>query len=95
MADKMTMVEKMARAMWAQRRKFAGSVPIELEDWGDGSIPKANGIFEEAQAAIEAMREPTEEMKAACMAPRVGSPMESYTAMIDAALGIPNLRNHP
>lgn len=44
---------------------------------------------------LKVMREPTEEMKAACMPPRIGSPMESYTAMIDAALGIPNPRNHP
>ena len=56
----MDMVEQVARAMWGQRCKRAARQGIELEAWGDGFWPSANGIMEEARAAIEAMREPTE-----------------------------------
>lgn len=86
----MMMVEKVARAMWAQRRKFAGLVPIKLEDWGDGTIPLANGIFEEAVAAIEAMREPTDEMRRSATSQgyidSLGDAGFVWQAMIDAAL---------
>jgi hypothetical protein len=56
------MLEQVARAMWDQRRKWAGNVPIELEEWGDGSIPKANGIMEEARAALAVIEEAGYEM---------------------------------
>jgi hypothetical protein len=50
-------VERVARAMWEQRcahtMRTAG---IKLEGWGeDGVVPLANGIIEEAIAAIKAM----------------------------------------
>ncbi len=56
------MIERVARAIWEQRRTKALELLPDhpLEEWGDGSIPKANGIMEEAQAAIEAMQEPIE-----------------------------------
>jgi hypothetical protein len=47
-------VEYVARAIWAQRRNFSSLNGINLEEWSDGSIPRANGIFEEARAAIDA-----------------------------------------
>lgn len=62
------MLERMARAMWEQRRKkTAEDYPTlpPLEAWGDGSVPKANGIMEEARAGLEATREATESMLAA------------------------------
>ena len=60
------MIEQVAKAMWDVRRAHAmNEAGIELEFWGDGTIPKANGIMDEARAAIEAMREPTDEMVAA------------------------------
>lgn len=58
----MDKIEQVAREMWEVRRQKAGLVQIELEEWGDGSIPRANHIMDEARAAIEAMREPTMEM---------------------------------
>jgi hypothetical protein len=51
------MIERVARAMWEVRRQKAGLVPVELEPWGDGSIPRANHIMDEARAALEAMLE--------------------------------------
>lgn len=57
------MLTKVARAIWERRRETAKrDYKIELEAWGDGTFPKANHIFEEAHAAIEAMRDPTEAM---------------------------------
>lgn len=58
------MVERVAKAIWLARcvhtMRTAG---IELEIWGEDSVvPIANGIMEEARAAIEAMREPTKAM---------------------------------
>lgn len=54
----MSIVERVARAQWEQRRKKALEFMPDhpLEEWGDGSVPKSNGIMEEARAAIEAMR---------------------------------------
>lgn len=49
-------VERVARAIWEQRRKHAREQNgIDLEEWGDGSIPRANGVMDEASAAMEAM----------------------------------------
>jgi hypothetical protein len=49
---------RVAKAMWEARRQFAQSKGIELEEWGDGKIPVANGIYQEAYAAIDAMQKP-------------------------------------
>jgi hypothetical protein len=51
------LVEDIARAMWERRRKFSGNFSIQLEEWGDGSIPKANGIIDEANAALKVVYE--------------------------------------
>lgn len=88
----MDMVEKVARAMWDERRNDAARHGIELEEWGDGAVPQANNIFGEARAAIEAMRdvEPTDEMMAAMWSLSFTSTKHSFEAcwraMIDAAL---------
>jgi hypothetical protein len=61
----MTMIERVARAQWEARRKWSAEhydMPVPLEEWGDGSLPISNGIMQEARAAIEAMREPTDAM---------------------------------
>ncbi len=50
-------VEYVAKAIWEKRREMAAMSSIELEPWGDGTIPKLNHVMEEAQAAIDAMRE--------------------------------------
>ena len=55
-----TVLERVARAMWEQRRKKAAedfpTLP-PLDEWGDdGAVPRANGIMEEARAGLEAMR---------------------------------------
>ena len=47
-------VERVARAMWDQRRIHSGWSLVKLELWGDGKIPKLNGIMEEARAALKA-----------------------------------------
>lgn len=70
-------VDRVARAMWEVRRANAGLVPVSLEEWGDGSIPKANGILDEARAAIEAMRPEFEMIQSAY------SPMNDDTIWID------------
>lgn len=86
------MIERVARGIWEKRRLMAMEAHgIELEGWGDGSIPRANHIFEEARAAIEAMREPTDPMICAVLdlhdsAPRTFRVSEDWRAMIDAAL---------
>lgn len=49
------MIERMARAMWDVRRAKALESGVELEPWGDGSIPVANHILDEARAARQAM----------------------------------------
>ena len=86
----MDMIERVARAKWEVRRAKARLVSIELEEWGDGSIPRANHAMDEARAAIEAMRKPTEEM---CLAGEFTDCSEFsrnhihvYESMIDAAL---------
>ena len=49
--------EYVAKAIWVQRVKWARASGIELEEWGNGDVPRMNGIFAEARAAIEAMAE--------------------------------------
>jgi hypothetical protein len=49
-------VERVAKAIWeARRAHHKGAFGIELEPWGDGSLPRMNGIEAEARAAIEAI----------------------------------------
>jgi hypothetical protein len=57
-----SMIERVAMAIWEERRQRALRDGIDLEMWGDGTIPRANGIMEEASEAVRALREPTEEM---------------------------------
>lgn len=89
------MVERVARAMWEDRQRFVKSIDPnlpDLEEWGDGTIPKSNNVIGEARAAIAAMREPTAEMvKAAFDSVDFQSASESeiedgWQSMIDAAL---------
>ncbi len=54
----MELKERVARAIWARRRAFAMlENGIELEPWGDGRIPEANGVIFEAMAAIEVIKQ--------------------------------------
>lgn len=48
-------VEAVARAIWGERVRQAAAYGVGLEQWGDGSIPRASGVMEEAEAAIEAI----------------------------------------
>lgn len=59
------LIEDMAKAMWDVRRAYANKAGVFLECWGDGTIPKANWIMEEARAVFAVMREPTREMMVA------------------------------
>lgn len=89
-------IERVARALWGARRAYASREGIFLEEWGDGAVPRANGVFEEARAAIEAIREPTDDMMVEaemkvpallCFAEKEKSPSyKAWQTMIDAAL---------
>lgn len=84
------MVERVARAMWLQRCAYTmRTAGIELESWGeDGLVPLANGIIEEARAAIEAMRELPSDP-----GPRYEKgdySRRTQSAMVDDALALPN-----
>jgi hypothetical protein len=90
----MSKVEEVARAMWSQRVKFAAEQGINLSDKDIDRMLVSNGVLEEAKAAIEAMRGPTEAMLEAGAvvdddfseaAPERACFM-IYHAMIDAAL---------
>lgn len=48
-------VDRVACAIWNDRVQRCALLGIVLEPWGDGTIPRANGVFEEAIAAIKAM----------------------------------------
>ncbi len=65
---------------------FAAREGIGLEPWGDGSVPRLNGIMEEARASIAAMLVPTPEMEDAARALGCASGKAMYAAAIDAAL---------
>jgi hypothetical protein len=84
-------IEQVARAIWETRRRLAMDIHgIELEAWGDGTYPRANHIFAEARSAVAAMREPTDEMWAACS--QAKADLETgiaWPVMIDAALAPP------
>lgn len=48
-------VERVARAMWEQRRRWsAEKYGVYLEPWDDRNLPQENGIMEEARVAIQA-----------------------------------------
>lgn len=51
-------VEKVARAIWEQRRRYSAERGVDLDEWGDGSIPRDCGVFAEARVAIEALGPP-------------------------------------
>ncbi len=55
-------VEDVAKAIWDARRAYANNAGIQLEYWGDGAIPRANGIMDEARAAIAAYAPAQEEI---------------------------------
>lgn len=51
-------IERVARAMWEQRRKWsAEKYGVELEPWDDRALPQSNGIMEEARVALEVMED--------------------------------------
>lgn len=84
-------IEDIAKAMWDVRRACANNAGVFLEYWGDGTIPKANWIMEEARAAFAVMREPTREMMVAGALvmpdydPSIDDAAECWRAMIDKA----------
>lgn len=71
----MTMIEKVARAL-------ANSADVTHVNWEEQDWPE---FIEQAKAAIEAMREPNEEMWNACDNWN-DSPTETWPKMINAAL---------
>lgn len=88
------MIERAARAAWEKRREMAKrNMNIDVEPFGDGTIPRANGIFDEVIAIFEAIREPTEAMKEAgdnaVGEIGYGDDPQSFVwpIMIDAAMG--------
>ena len=95
----MTKVEEVARAIWQARRDFVRKDQNwDLEEWGDGTIPKLNGVMDEAEAAIKAMQSPTEAMVNAALHDHAtnapyetpfgpdGSFARQFNAQVDAAL---------
>jgi hypothetical protein len=82
----MTKLEQVARAMWEQRRQTAASEGIELEEWGDGTIPAANWIFPELRAALLALKCPTDSMIEAGTWAELPRLAARFDAMIDDVL---------
>lgn len=90
------MLERVAKAIWAERVRHAKTQGIDLEGYGervfgDGAVvSETNNIMGEARAAIEAMREPTQAMLDAARQlgdPYYGAgPDRTWPAMIDEAL---------
>jgi len=84
------MVEKVARAIWAERVRACAENGVGLEAWGEGaffvadageqSVSLMNNILGEARAAIEAMREPTEAMLDASWTTCIRRPAADYIA---------------
>jgi hypothetical protein len=56
----MTKLEEIARAMWEVVREDANAVDIELEEWDDEPQALRDDWIANARAAVEAMREPSE-----------------------------------
>lgn len=59
MAD--TMLEKAAKAMWEENRIRCARVQIELPEWGKDRPQLREDWLAFAKAALEAIREPSEE----------------------------------
>lgn len=73
------MIERVAKAIWEKS-------PV----WKKGNGARAWELYrEEARAAIEAMREPTGDMRAARFRARGRGGQAEHEAMIDAALQEP------
>lgn len=51
------MIERVAKAIWSVRERAAARQDIGLEPWGDGEIARANGVMEEAEAAVGVLRQ--------------------------------------
>jgi len=87
------MVERVAKAMWEQRRLNAmNSHGVEFQGWDSIGPNLRNDILSESRAVIEAMREPTEAMIDAVppdQATTRGEIEAIWSYMIDAALGTP------
>lgn len=82
------MVERVARAIYDS----AGSSPTGQPSWDQEDSEMHEWIKCHARAAIEAMREPTDLMwgrGAFAMERYPNGPLETWRAMIDAALGGP------
>lgn len=75
------MIERVARAIWNIRREDEDRCDMELEDMGED-----HPVWSEARAAIEAMREPTVEMKQVVSANWGRRTWSEYNDVIDAAL---------
>ena len=53
MIDRLELTAFVARGIWERRRFFLRQMHhVELEEWGNGEIPRSNGIMGEAEAAI-------------------------------------------
>lgn len=80
----MSMIERVARAIWNIRREEEDRCDMALEEVG-----RDHSVWAEARAAIEAMREPTDLMGGALPSdyrPGSHSATQIWRAMIDAAL---------
>lgn len=95
------MIERVARALWAEREKQFPKFAQRSPDTLDETTGALDTMRAQARAAIAAMREPTGEMKDAgadsygVPTPAIGSlplsvisgqPTKAWKAMIDAAL---------
>jgi hypothetical protein len=65
----------------------AGNHPEACSNDGE-EIPMWTLYVDDARAAIEAMREPTEDMTKAAWDDGIDQPLQAWHAMINAALGI-------
>ena len=87
----MTMIEKVARALYEYQRALGNVV---IPSWEE-SVSLKNYWYDLARVAIEAMREPTEAAMKDCADDNSGAPycadhsflIEQWNKMIDAALG--------
>lgn len=51
--DRLEVTNRVARAIWERRKFFLRKMfDIELEEWGNGEVPRSNGAVGEAEAAI-------------------------------------------
>lgn len=87
------MIERAARAVWEKRREACLRLyGDELEPFGDGAVPRMNGVFDEVIAIFQAIREPTDDMIAGaygegpCAPGDWPTPEQAWPLMIDAIL---------